>query len=87
MGNSGKAPIGEADNYWPLLMRCQTDRHREQAHSYRVFGGVQIAGTPQFPVGVSLLAMRPELPTQKQQAIKRFFTESRETQKQERRFD
>ena len=34
-GNSRKWPTSEADNYWPLLMWCLTDRYREQARSHK----------------------------------------------------
>ena len=34
-GNSGIRPTSEADNYWPLLMWCLTDRYREQARSHK----------------------------------------------------
>ncbi len=38
--------------------------HREQAHSYRIRGIHIIPAPPEIIVGVSLLAMKPELPAQ-----------------------
>jgi hypothetical protein len=67
VGNSGKPPTDEADNYWSMLSCCLTDRHRGQARSHRFCGVAQIARTPKILVGAGLPAMRPAQPTQEPQ--------------------